>query len=389
MLTLLLIYLPALPAVLARVLAAVINLKSYMENTKIQKLIISVLFLIIVVSSYFYLLPYLNNSYTKNTQGSTNPRIDPVSKPLDLFKETSEKISSFQEADVLNKQGNYENAIVKYNEALKAANTIDEKSIIEISRASAYMSLKKYDLATSELKRIGDNLDYPISVRVASFEKILSEYRGTNDIRLLEKFKASTDSKENEYDLQLSAYRQIYNLYPAHPSGFAVSFLAIDTIKNATTTTDISWVYAQAMDKIEADIASKVKMTGSSYKIPNLILSKIRVMEVAEKKGISKSELIYQEYERAISESRSRLQNVTEYFTMFGYLNYLGIKGEKDTIANDKASAIFNVVSTSKIPDMVAENLKSKNYKSDWPGLYLYAKRNTNAMNYFSAYGWK
>ena len=357
-----------------------------MENNKFQKLIISILILLIIATfSYFYLLPYLNDKDTKISQGNSNDAL----KKTDLVKETSEKNPNFQEAANLSKQGYFENAISKYNEALQTANSIEEKSIIDISRAYAYMGLKKYDLATGELKRIGDNVDYPISVRVAAFDRILSEYRGTRNTSLLNVFKTSTDSKENLYDLQLSAYRQTYNLSPAYPSGFAVSFLAIDAIKNAATTTDISLIYTQAISKIEDDIARRSNIT-AGYNVPNLILSKIRVMKAVGNKEIVQPNLIYQEYERALNESRSRLQNVTEYFTIFEYLNYLAMVDSKDKVDTDKASRVFNlIINSPKIPDMVVTSLKYENYKSNWPGLYLYSKKNLDTINYFKTYGWE
>lgn len=358
-----------------------------MENNKFQKLIISILFLLIVVTaSYFYLLPYLNDKNTKSSQGNSNS----VLKKTDLVKETSEKNLNFQEAANLSRQGYFENAISKYNEAMQTANSIEEKSIIDISRAYVYMGLKKYDLATGELKRISDNVDYPTSVRVASFDRILSEYRGTRNTSLLNVFKTSTDSKESLYDLELSAYRQTYNLSPLYPSGFAVSFLAVDAIKKATTTTDISYIYTQAINKIEEDIARKSDLMGSGYTVPNLILSKIRVMKAVKNKEILQPSLIYQEYERALNESRSRLQTATEYFVIFDYLDYLAMMDSKDKVASDKASYLFNVIINSpKIPDIVVNNLKSEDYKSNWPGLYLYSKKNLDTVNYFKTYGWE
>ena len=70
--------------------------------------------------------------------------------------------------------------------------------------------------------------------------------------------------------------------------------------------------------------------------------------------------------------------------------NRLESEAKVAKVDTDKASHMFNVIINSpKIPDMVVNNLKYENYKSNWPGLYLYSKKNLDTVNYFKTYGWE
>ena len=346
-------------------------MEQIIENNK--KIVASIaVMVIIVVAAYFY-FPFINTSNTSNI---------PVSKGVnkDLVRIARGEIPEIEEADTLSKQGQYKAAIDKYDQALAKSNNASTTAIIDISKAYVYFMMNDNNNALESLTRIGNTVTYPAIVRAVALNRILLQYNGTKNKDLLKVFGADVSTATDTYSLQLKAYTQIYNIYPL---GGPVAFLAIDGIKNTTDINKIKQIYNDAILKIEADILYQDRGVGSNYIVPNLILAKIRLMKVVVKYDIATNEDIYTEYERSINESKIKVQNITESFATLEYLDYLvATNGDKDKILY-----AFNLMRTREMPQMVQTNLKSKNSKSDWPGIVKYMSTNKDAKEYFGKFG--
>ena len=354
----------------------------YMENSN-QKL--KIILLIVVVIAIITVPYYIINYQNKNTEGVVDNN---KQQNKDIVKLTISKIPEYEEALLLAKQKQFKQALDKMDLAMAKADSIETKSVVDISKSSIYFQLGDNKKAVEEMKRIGDDTTYPASVRASALNKIMSQYRGTKNPELLKAFNEEVQKATSTHDIELKVYTQINSIYP---SGIAVSFLAIEDIKKLSNKEEakkmlnkeeVKKIYDEAISKIERDILVQDRGVGSNYIVPNLILAKTRLMKEVVKYEVTTSQDIYKQYERAITESKAKLDPITEAFSLILYLDYMSMSNAD----NDKMLYAFNLIRTSEMTQMVKTNLKSKDAKANWPGIVKYMSNNKDAKQYFSKF---
>ncbi len=350
-------------------------------NQKLKLLLLTVIVIAIVAIPY-----YIINYQNRDNKDVIN---DNKQQNKDIVKLTISKVPEYEEAMMLAKQKQYQQALDKMDVAMSKADTVETRSVIDISKSSIYFQMGDNKTAVKEMKRIGEDTTYPASVRASALNKIMSQYRGTKNPELLKAFGSAVQSATNTHDIELKVYTQINSIYP---SGIAVSFLAIEDIKKLSSKEEakkmsskeeVKKIYDQAALKIERDILVQDRGVGSNYIVPNLILAKTRLMKEAAKYEVVINQDIYKEYERAITESKAKLDPITESFSLLSYLDFLSSSnGDKD-----KMLYTFNLIRLSDLPVMVQSNLKSKDAKANWPGIIKYMSNNKDAKQYFGKLG--
>lgn len=327
------------------------------ENRK--KIIISLLSISILLVSFFY---FINTLRDKNNQGAEETELTDESS-VGTFTDLHFSNPSFVEGSKAYYRGDYQKAI-EYYELSKEKASVDEKAVIDISKAHSVFALNRAQ-GIEDYVKVSKESQYKERMRAIAMLHAYLAYAKYKDSTLLKILAKSydipwTNTKE-------VTYKYMQKVYSLHPFGYAGVTLASYELKATTNPSDVNRIYEQYIPAIDKSIAEIKQNPGEQVVLTSTMLAKARLLaEFYVDFKVSSIEEVKTSFQDLINYSGSVGLKTNKAYTLLSYANFLSIvkdyKGAEESLL-----ILVNEGTTSAIK----EALPKINLKTRYPGLFV------------------